>query len=157
MKLTSLIKAWKVLQGIPAGKSLFGLLVSLFNPYTGALGARVCEFRPGYARIKLVERRAIRNHLNSIHAIALVNLGEFVSGLALLSTMDDRVRGIPVEIKSEFIKKARGVLEAECHTRLPDISNDVDHIVNTDILNEQGELVAKISVKWKLGLVPVQP
>ena len=43
-------------------------------PYTGRLGARVLTFEPGHVVVELKERRAVRNHLSSVHAMALWDL-----------------------------------------------------------------------------------
>lgn len=150
MRITDIYRYWHKLERTAAGRWLFNFLIRFFNPYTGALGGQVVDLQKGYARIELNDRRAIRNHLNSIHAIALTNLGEFTSGLSLISLFNDNMRGIPVQIKINFIKKARGKLIAECSTQLPIFNDEVEHTVITIIKDQDNDEVANVVVIWKL-------
>lgn len=151
---TRIQKLWQRLHKLPGGRWLFSRLIGWFIPYTGTIGSTIQVLKPGYAKIELRDRRRVRNHLNSIHAIALTNLGEFTSGLAMLGTLSDKTRGIPTNIAIEFYKKARGTLIAESHCTLPTITEDTDFEVFTDIRDGAGDVVARTTVKWRLGLIP---
>ncbi|MDH5327468.1 MAG: DUF4442 domain-containing protein [Gammaproteobacteria bacterium] len=148
-----LLRWWFRLAPLPLGKRLFSRLIGIFVPYSATIGARVLDFREGYIRLLLPDRRRVRNHLNSIHAIALVNFGEMCSGLALMSGMPSHVRGIVTHISIDYLKKARGDLQAQCDASFPQVSADMEHIVLVDIVDGVGEVVARVAVTWRLGLI----
>ena len=149
-----ILRNWRRLQSVPAGSWIFSRLVGRMVPYTGALGSSVRELRPGYARVELRDRRGIRNHLNSVHAVALVNLGEFTGGLAVLTGLPPTVQGIVTGLKVEYTKKARGKLMAECNADIPAVHGEMDHVVRAEILDAGGDVVAKVAVTWHLRPYP---
>lgn len=145
---------WRRCEHLPFGRALFGLLFGAMVPYSGSLGATVLALEPGHARLALRDRRAVRNHLGSVHAVALTNLGELASGLAMTTAMPPGVRGIVLRIESAYEKKARGTLVAESRVIVPDIKGDTDHEVRAEIMDASGATVATVHVHWRLGLLP---
>lgn len=148
-----LLRAWQRLHGKPGGKWLFSRLVGRMAPYTGTIGAMVVELSPGRAVVMLKDRRAVRNHLRSIHAIALANLGELASGLAASAALPPGVRGIPTSITIDYLHKARGTLTATGTADLPDITEPATAEVLADIRDAAGVTVATVRVCWALERV----
>jgi acyl-coenzyme A thioesterase PaaI-like protein len=144
---------WRRLAPLPFGGRLFMFVFGRMVPYSGALGARVLALEPGFARLQLRDRRAVRNHLNSVHAIALANLGEMTSGLAMTTALPPGVRGIVTGLAIGYSKKARGVLTAESRVTVPSVSGDTEHEVRAEVRDQAGDSVAVVTVHWRLGLV----
>jgi uncharacterized protein (TIGR00369 family) len=139
---------------LPLGKWVFSRIVGFLAPYTGTMGALVEQLEPGYARVRLRDRRRVRNHLRSVHAIALANLAELASGLALVAALPDDARGIPVSLRIDYLKKARGTLLAEGRTAPPDAAGAGEHLAEAVVRDESGDVVARASVTWKIGPAP---
>ena len=141
---------WRRLSRLPFGRTLFSIMIGQMAPYTGTMGARVLELGPGYSKWTLKDRRKVRNHLRSVHAVALVNLAEVASGTAMLTALPPGTRGIVTAISMTYLKKARGTLVAECKCTLPDIAGDTRYDVHADVRDESGDIVAKGTVNWLL-------
>jgi acyl-coenzyme A thioesterase PaaI-like protein len=150
--MPDLLRTWRRLAHWPGGRWLFSRLVGRMAPYTGSIGARVLTLERGHAQVALADRRAVRNHLRSIHAIALANLGEVTSGLAMLTALDPGVRGIVTHLAVDYLKKARGRLVAEARAAPPAAPTEsVDFDVAAEIRDSAGDVVARVTVRWRLG------
>jgi acyl-coenzyme A thioesterase PaaI-like protein len=149
-----LLKAWRTLSPLPGGRWMFTQLVKWMIPYTGSVSPRVEILEPGYARISITQRRGLEQHLGSIHAIALMNVAEFASGAAMITALPAGYRGIVTKISIEYFKKARGTVTAESRPTLPDITVEGEYEFTSEITDQKGDLVAKATVRWKLGPVP---
>ena len=61
------------------------------------------------------------------------------------------VRGIPIRLTTDFIKKARGVLTAESTATFPVVTEPTEHEAVADIFDESGDLVARVTALWKIS------
>jgi acyl-coenzyme A thioesterase PaaI-like protein len=123
-------------------------------PYTGSMGARIEELEPGRAVASLRDRRAVRNHLGTVHAVALVNLGEVVTGLAVLTALPTGLRGIVTGLSAEYLKKARGDLIATARADAPGlaaVTETRDLEVVAEIRDRSEQVVARVTARWRVG------
>lgn len=144
---------WERLAPLPGGKSLFSRLFGLAIPYSGGVRPQIRVLQPGRAVISMRDRRAVRNHLASIHAVALTNLAEMSTGLAAAYGLPDGMRTILLKVECEFLKKARGTITATCDAPVFTEIAEREVPVESILTNEAGEVVAKGRAVWLAGPV----
>ncbi|HJO26914.1 MAG: DUF4442 domain-containing protein [Planctomycetes bacterium] len=152
--MNRLLASWERLSPLPGGRWLFSRVLSRTAPYSGSIRPQVMELSAGHARVAMADRRAVRNHLRSIHAIALINLAEVASGIAMLAGLPDDARGIVTGLSIEYVKKARGRLIGECDCTPPTTNAERKIEVPVSLRDAAGDVVARATARWKIGPVP---
>lgn len=153
---TRLLALWRRLRPWPGGEWLFARLFAFTVPYSGSVRPRIRVLEPGHCEVEIPDRRSNRQHLGSVHAIALLNVAEQASGLAMMAALPDGVRGIVTDISMTYLKKARGTIRAVSRVQVPPVTGDLDFDVTADCIDRGGTVVARATVRWRLGLVPAR-
>ncbi|MFK7997280.1 MAG: hotdog fold domain-containing protein [Granulosicoccus sp.] len=146
-----LLRIWNRCAGLPLGNRLFSRILGKVIPYTGSIHARVDHLEPGHAIVVLPDRRRVRNHLNSVHAIALANMAELSTGLAMISGLPAGMNAILVGLNVSYEKKARGELRAECKCSVPDGDDRHEVAIDTEIRDLAGDVVTRATATWLVG------
>ena len=139
------------LSPLPGGRAIFSRAIGRVAPYTGSVRAQVVELRDGYARVVMADRRAVRNHLACIHAIALCNLAELTGNVAVAYTLPDDARFIVAGLSIEYLKKARGTITGVCECPVPRSSERREYEVPVRMENAAGEEVARATLRTLVG------
>lgn len=143
---------WKTLSPLPGGRALFSRAIGRLAPYTGTIDARVEELEHGRSVVSMEDRRPVRNHLNSVHAIALMNLAEMSTGLALVSSLPAGSRSILTGLSIEYLHKARGRLEGRCTCDPPEaVRERLEMVIVGTIHDASDRVVARAEARWLVG------
>lgn len=142
---------WRRTRGVPGGDRLFSMLLGRMVPYTGTISPRVEALADGYARVSMRDRRRLRNHLGSLHAVAVMNLAEVTGGLALNYGLPPDARAILTGLSIEYLKKARGTLIAEASIQIPASSERREYQFESVVRDAENEVVARAEARWLVG------
>jgi acyl-coenzyme A thioesterase PaaI-like protein len=117
-----LLRLYQRLRRLPAGGWLFTRAICFKAPYFASIAPRIRVLEPGRCEATLRHRRAVNNHLGSVHAIALCNLAELVAGVMVDASLPPAMRWIPKGMQVEYLRKAHGTMHA---TALPAVALEV--------------------------------
>jgi acyl-coenzyme A thioesterase PaaI-like protein len=140
---------WQSLSAKPLGKWMFSRIICWKAPYFATIKPRFEEMRPGFARVSMPKRRAVHNHIQTIHAIALCNLAEIGAGTMMEASLSKNMRWLPRGMNVQYLKKAETDVEAYCTTRTATdiVDGDArDVVVVVEIKDRAGNVVTKADI-----------
>lgn len=145
-----MLALWHRLASLPGGRRLASWVVGRTAPYTASIHATIESLAPGHARVAMRDRRSLRNPFRSVHAIALANLAEEASGLAVLTAIGE-ARAILIAFRIGFSKKARGRLVAESRVPPRRVTEPGEIEATATITDASGETVAEAVATWRVA------
>ncbi len=149
----NILPLWKKMSAKPGGKWLFSRILGRKIPYSGSMRADILELEAGYAKVQLKDRPGVRNHLNSIHAVALMNLAELTSGLSMVAGLPGDMRAILTGFKITYEKKARGTIYGEARCVIPTKKIRKECLLDVVIKNSDGDALCRAQATWLIGPV----
>jgi acyl-coenzyme A thioesterase PaaI-like protein len=98
---------YKKSSAIPiVGERLFSLAFAQKAPYFWSIRPRFTVIEPNHAELVIPKRRAVQNHLGTVHAIALCNGLEAAMGALAEATIPSNKRWIPKGMDISYTAKA---------------------------------------------------
>lgn len=94
------------LSRVPGGRWLFSRMVVRKAPYFGTIRPHVRTVEPFHAEVVLPKRRAVENHIGTVHVIAAVNGLEAAMGLLAEASCPRGMRWIPKGMEVAYVAKA---------------------------------------------------
>lgn len=138
---------WQSFASKPGGKWAFSRLLCLKAPYFGSIRPRFEALRPEYCKLRITKRRAVLNHIGTVHAIAMCNMAELAGGTMTEVTIPSTHRWIPKEMTVKYLKLAKTDLVAIATPQSqPDWSEPGEFKVNVAVLDQQAEPVFEAQI-----------
>ena len=128
------------------GPRLVATAVSLVAPYFGSISPEVTLLQPGRCDVRVRNRRAVRNHIGTVHAIAMCNMCELAAGMAIEASLDPALRWIPKGMTVRYLKKAETDLLASAELQSPKADFVGDVVVPVKVRDLHGETVMEADI-----------
>ena len=97
---------YRRLAALPGGRRTFSVLFARKAPYFRTVRPRARDVGPHHAEVVVPKRRAVENHLGTVHAIAVCNGLEAAMGLLAEATTPRTRRWIPRRMEVAYLAKS---------------------------------------------------
>lgn len=142
----NVLKLWENISKLPYGTKIFSKLVQYKAPYFKTMNVDIEELRPQYVRLRLKKRALVKNHIGTVHVIAICNLLEMAMGIAAEVSVPSTLRWIPKGMDVNYISKGDtdiiGVAEIEKEAWKPGDLN-----IKVTAMNTSGVVVVEGVIK----------
>jgi len=145
------LQAFNRLARYPMGKRLFIKALCFKAPYFSSIRPQAVALEPGYSEYRMKKRRAVQNHLGTVHALAMGNLCELAAGTAMEASLPDTLRWIPKSMNIEYLKKAETDLTARCHVESVADDFQGELAVTVTVTDEAGTEVSRAVIQMYLS------
>ena len=141
------LKLYQSLTHLPLGKIIFSKMLCFLTPYFSSIKPSIKELKINRCVVFMKKRRAVTNHLKTVHAVAMCNMAELAGGLMIEVSLPQGKRWIPSGMTVKYLKKAKSNLIAIADGNELDWDREGEVIVPVGITDDNNELVFSAEIK----------
>lgn len=149
--MNSNLKILNQLKKMPLGLKAFSKMICFRAPYFGSINPVFTHLEPGKGEASLKKRRAVSNHIGTVHAIAMANLCEFVGGVTLEVSLPTTHRWIPKGMQINYRAKADSDLIAKTSFPLDQWPDSGSFVTHVDVYDKKGTLVVDADIEMHVS------
>ncbi len=147
--MTQTYALYRKLAAMPQGKRIFSIMFARKAPYFSTVRPRVRDVRPNHVELTIANRKAVHNHIGTVHAIAVCNGLEAAMGLLAEATIPSHRRWLPKGLEVAYLAKSTTDLLCIAETDPSDWADDVNEVrVRVRAIRTDGEVVVE-------GVIPL--
>ncbi len=146
-----LLKLWKKFGSRPSGRWFVSKAVCFMAPYFSTIKPRFTTVTAGHIELTFKKRRAVHNHLKTVHAIAMCNAAELAGGTCLDVSLHGDFRWIPVGMTVKYLKMAKTDLRAVCKIDHYDWQEAQDVVMPVGVFDTSGEEVFHADITMRIS------
>ena len=138
---------------MPAGRKLFSLVFSKKAPYFSTISPVITELRPNFCEVQFKKRKAVENHIQTVHVIAICNALQCAMGAMAESTVPKHLRWIPKGMNVNYTAKATGDITATAEAN-PEDWKPGDLAVTVKAMRPDGTVVVEGTINLWISEKP---
>jgi acyl-coenzyme A thioesterase PaaI-like protein len=141
-----LLKLYKKTMKLPLGAQIFSQISARRVPYFRSISPRVERLEHNFCQVLVRKRRAVTNHIGTMHVIAVANGLEMAMGFMAEASIPPHLRWIPKGMNLDYLIK--GETDITCTAQVSDEDWQAgDMLIPVKAVNTSGELVVSGSIK----------
>ncbi|MPZ61621.1 MAG: DUF4442 domain-containing protein [Propionibacteriales bacterium] len=152
--MPSVLQLYRTLSRLPKGRELFSVSFARKAPYFRTVKPRFVALRPNYAEVVIANRKAVHNHIGTVHAIAVCNGLEAAMGGLAEVTVPAGMRWLPKGMEVEYVAKSTSDIICIAETRETDWETGPDVPVKVTAKRTDGTVVVRGTIRLWVTEVP---
>jgi acyl-coenzyme A thioesterase PaaI-like protein len=138
------LSAWQRGAHSRMGRWLFARSVCRRAPYFGTIRPRFIELAASICRVSMRKRRAVENHIHSVHALAIGNLCELAAGMVTEVTIPGSMRWLPRGMTIEYLRRADSDVTATARLNKNEWTGQAENVaVPVSVVDARGTEVVR--------------
>ncbi len=146
MKQPVALKAWNRLKASGPGRWLFSRFVCFKAPYFSSISPLFLRLETGIAVVSIKKRHKVKNHIGTIHAIAMANLCEIAAGTVMEASLPLTMRWIPKGMTIQYLAKAESTVTVTAKMEAVAHGDPRDIIVDCSVKDVNGKEVVHADI-----------
>ncbi|GIU41744.1 thioesterase [Shewanella sairae] len=105
-KPTKVMSLYNRVSRLPFGNKIFSIIVSRMAPYFATVKPMISELNVNRCVCLIKKRKAVHNHIQTVHVIAICNGLEMAMGVMAEASIPSHLRWIPKGMSVDYTAKA---------------------------------------------------